>query len=107
MASRNPQSGHLAVAHVHVAVLTSGACLGLLPKCQQKLGQDLHMTRGICIPRIPADFFSADFSINRFFLYNVCADDPHIRGERSWHSHVTVYLVTVIVARPGYAYAIA
>ena len=50
-------------------------------------------------------FFSADFSLNRFFLHNVCADDPHIRGKKSWHSHVTVYLVTAIGARPGYALA--
>ena len=28
-------------------------------------------------------------------------------GKKSWHSHVTVYLVTVIGVRPGYAYAIA
>ena len=55
----------------------------------------------------PRIYFSADNSINRFFLHNACADDPHIRRERSWHSHVTVYLVSVIVARPGYAYAIA
>ena len=103
----------------------------LWKNCRQKLGLLGCPFRAICIPRISADFFSVDFSINRFFrgfsinrffrgfsinrffrgffykyifLHNVCTDDPHIRGEKSWRSHVTVYLATVIVARPGYAY---
>ena len=69
---------------------------------------------GHCIPRISAEFLVCGLfykytfpRINIFLLHNVCADDPHIRGRKRWHSHVTVYLVTVIGARPGYAYAIA
>ena len=48
----------------------------------------LSVNWAICIPRISVDFFfrwffckwifSTDFSINRFFLHNICADDPHI-----------------------------
>ena len=64
------------------------------------------LRRAFVFHGFPRIFFRG-FSINRFFLHNVCANDPHIRGKKSWQSHVTLYLVTVIVARPGYAYAIA
>ena len=35
----------------------------------------------------------------------MCGWSAHPR-EKNWHRHVTVYLVMVIVAHPGYAYAI-
>ena len=47
---------------------------------------------------------SRDFSINRFFCTLYARMIRTSARKKRWHSHVTVYLITVIVARPGYAY---
>ena len=71
---------------------------------------DFLLPVGTCIPRICTDFSSRGFCYKFFRGINsrqifsaqcMCGWPAHPQG-KSWHRHVTVDLVTVTVARPGY-----
>ena len=58
-----------------------GACSKVVDQRSQ-IWRILPPYKGICIPRISADFFSANFSINRFFSPQcMCGWSAHPRGK--------------------------